>query len=691
MNSSDREKERRMNNTRFSLQDMTPAQRTSLENILDKTNHEYENEYQSLTEKEAIINRHRLQFQASLKSSKNRIQNLLKYSNELDIKRNMIDTERETLESQAAEAFKFIESEIKINEETLSRSQHELELVLQKLTYAKTTANQLQKKVNDLENIEGRLILRETELENKIKESNENRPKRAPEKIKQEIDVINKNIPEVNKQIQSRENYIVQREMRKVQFQSERSNLEKKMESIQKVISEHLQKSGLKNDAIRTSISSKIERLTSLETTRTEKKMTITNMRSRIDHQTQKVEELTKNLKDIIQKVEDTKNKLSKKLDETETSIQKYQELKNLIEVTRARRMKSDTQLSNELMSIRQEYRKAQKKFGSERYAIEEAKKKKKELKEALKSYQQQLFQSDVEYKKLKLKKEELNQLEFQIQEEEIRNERQYKLDIITLDDLQKNIGRGQLKMKQLMDDRLDLLSPTITTVERYKSLSEIERKYEEEAKVLNTSMSIKDLKKELNKTLNSIENLKFECTKFKEQKKFNKKQLLLKKVDLEHARNIQQYFEHEKLTHDQNQTEEKLVFLRSKEFEIFDLIRKIEKKNEEILERKKNLKIKLVHISEVIEKEKMKNFGSNVSLAVTPGFDSECNNDVRNVEMPPLQLFDVRKIVQFDKLEKFFRTIQVEKRIWCNLVNPSSITSILETWNNEIQKFLDL
>ena len=179
-------------NIRFSLRDVDPAQRTSLENILDKTNNEYENEYKSLIERESIINQHRHQFQSSLKFSKNRIQSLLKYSNELDMKRNMIDSDRKSLESQIAEAFKFIESEKKINEETFTRTQHELELVNQKLTYSKKNSEQLQKKINDLENYEKKLNERQIELENQIKKSNQNRPKRSPAKIKQEIDSITK-------------------------------------------------------------------------------------------------------------------------------------------------------------------------------------------------------------------------------------------------------------------------------------------------------------------------------------------------------------------------------------------------------------------------------------------------------------------------------------------------------------------
>ena len=169
-----------MKNIRFSLQNMNPSQRTSLENILDKTNNEYENEYQVLTEKEAIINQHRVQFQNSLKHSKNRIQNLLKYSNDLDSKRNMIDSERSSLETQVAEALKYIESEMKINENTLSRTQHELELVLQKLSYTKTNSTQLQAKLNNLESIEQKMISRQTELEDQIDKSNKNLPKRSP-------------------------------------------------------------------------------------------------------------------------------------------------------------------------------------------------------------------------------------------------------------------------------------------------------------------------------------------------------------------------------------------------------------------------------------------------------------------------------------------------------------------------------
>ena len=87
-------------------------------------------------------------------------------------------------------------------------------------------------------------------------------------------------------------------------------------------------------------------------------------------------------------------------------------------------------------------------------------------------------------------------------------------------------------------------------------------------------------MKKSLKQIYSSIEDLKFECTKFKELINYNKQQLLLKKVDLEHAINIQQYFEHEKLSKDENEPEEKMIQVRIKEFEVDDLIRKIEKKN---------------------------------------------------------------------------------------------------------------
>ena len=50
----------------------------------------------------------------------------------------------------------------------------------------------------------------------------------------------------------------------------------------------------------------------------------------------------------------------------------------------------------------------------------------------------------------------------------------------------------------------------------------------------------------------------------------------------------------------------------------------------------------------------------------------------------------NIDKIINFDKLQKLYRTIQIEKGIWRSLVNPSSITSILETWNDQLQKLQD-
>lgn len=680
-----------MSNTRFSLRDYDPAQRTSLENILDKTNDEYVNEYKSLTEKEAIINKHRLQFQSSLKKSKNRIQNLLKYSNELEMKRNMIDSDRATLESQITEAYKFLESEIKITEETFSRTQHELELILQKLTYTKSNSEQLQKKLNDLENFEKKLNERQIDLENKIQKSNQSLPKRSPDKIKQEINVLNRNIPEVNKQIQNRENYIVQREMRRIQSQNDRLKLNNQIESIKKGISELLQKSDIKNESARIMISSKIDKLTSLETARVEKKIIINNIKSRIEFQEKKIDEITNTLKNTIQKVEDTKNVLTKKSNETELSKQKSKEFKESIENLISKRKKNDSNKVSELLTIRKEYKKTQKNCGAELYRIQQNRNQKKELKETLKNCEQQLFQIGVEFKKLKLEEKELNQLEEEIQEQELNEERQFKLDIITLDDLQKNIGRGQLETKKIMKDQLELLSPVVKKIDQYKNYEETEKKFDDETQVFNTSMNIKDLEKDLNQIYSSIEDLKFECTKFKEQINYNKQQLLLKKVDLEHARNIQQYFEHEILSTDENEPEEKLIQVKIKEFEVNDLIRKIEKKNEMIFDRKRNLKTRLIHIKEVLESENMKNFENNVSLAVAPDFPHYTNNDfMPKSNSLPIYKINIDKIINFDKLQKLYRTIQIEKGIWRSLVNPSSITSILETWNDQLQKFLD-
>lgn len=174
--------------------------------------------------------------------------------------------------------------------------------------------------------------------------------------------------------------------------------------------------------------------------------------------------------------MEDTKNILSKKSNETEVSKQKSKEFKESIENLISKRKKNDSNKVSELLTIRKEYKKTQKNCGAELYRIQQNRNQKKELKETLKNCEQQLFQIGVEFKKLKLEEKELNQLEEQIQEQELNDERQFKLDIITLDDLQKNIGRGQLETKKIMKDQLELLSPMVKKIDQYKNYEETEK-----------------------------------------------------------------------------------------------------------------------------------------------------------------------------------------------------------------------
>ncbi|OHT07823.1 hypothetical protein TRFO_23865 [Tritrichomonas foetus] len=651
-----------MKTTRFSLQDIPSAQATSLENILQETNNEYNKEYKSLTEREAKFYNQKKIYQSSLRSSKKRIKNLVNYSNELELKHKMIESNKESLQSQFEEANNNLDVEISINENTLERLQHENELLIQKYQYYKLNSIQLHSKLDELENIEKNLNERVSNANKQIAQSEASAPKRLPEKIKNEISILSKNIPEVNKKIDGIEDNIVQKELRKIKLQTETSNLKEKSGLLRIEMAENYQKGDVKNESIRNRLSTKLERLSTVEASQTEKVIILNNLKNTVVYQSQKNKKLNKLLKKSYQKVEDMKDLVAQKHKDKQITKQKIEETKEATDALISRRLKNESNKTEELYNIREEFRKLQKKCGAESYKADQIKLQKTELKEINQKLESLLVNCKEETDFLKIERKEIEKLAEKVLDEKIEKERQYKMDLITLDDITKRIGQEQLMHKQLLDDRMQFLS--FPKIEQPKEIE------------------FPELKKSIKSINLEIEALKFECTKRKHQKSTSKQEILLKKVDLEHTKNLLQYLQHEKESFIEKEEEEKLIKLRMKKYENESILKKIEDKQNEILNRKNDLQILQNHLKELSKTQRVTYFGNNVALVVSHDFP-------RFQQSHTIDEFNIEKVVGFDKLVDFYRRIQIEHNIWNGCVKEMTISGILETWNDEIQRYV--
>ena len=650
-----------MESARFSLHDYPPGQKTSLENMLDETNHQYNRGFHSLNERQSLLFHRKRRYNESLKTAKKRINDLMNYSNELEMKQNMIITSQENLEAQTNDANEKIDHEITICERTLIELQHEYELLIQKYNYCKSNSIKLNSQINELQIIDNNLSERIAQAKRSIAKSEENMPKRSPENIRKEMLIVQKNIPQVKTQIELTEDDIVQKEINKIKMQTEISSLKEKIAMMKLDVSEKYQNGDAKNESIRCSIASKLERMTALDSLQNDKTSFLRRLQERINYQIERDKKLTINLKVSAEKIEELTNLINKKEREKKVSSQQIKETKEATKKLMNKRRKNDLKKTSEFFQIRDENMSFQKKCESEMYKLKLIKIKKKELKETLKKLNDLFQKSEEDAKVIKLENKEITKLMNEKKEKDQNEERQFKLDLISLDDLQKNIAREELNYKQLMNDRMNLLDPPFVDSPK--------------------PMKFSHLKKKIKAIKSDVEILRFQYAKLKAQKNVSKQEILLKRLDLEHAKNVHQYLEHEKAKIIPNELEDKLVDNKAKDFDNMDLMKQIEKKHEEILERKRAMQVRTDHINSVINDQRIIHYGSNVSLIVSKDYP-------RTIQRITPEEYEVDKIINYDKLLHFYRRVQIEQNIWSGYVNDISISGILETWADELQQY---
>lgn len=681
-----------MKTARFSLKEVPIEQKTSLNNILDKTNYKYSEEYQTLSERNAILNQQKNQMQSLLRSSKHRISGLLDYSNELDLKRKLLESEMSQLDSQFKDANKFLDSEMEINTESFNRLQHELELIFQKLNDSKSIVDTFRDKLSELEKINQNLNDSIADFDKKIQKIKEKAPKRPPEKIQEEISIINSNIPKANKEIQLKEQAILQKELRKIRFETERAQLKRKEELLRNEIDDVIQNADLKINAIRACVFSKNDKRGDIESSKIDKKNIIYSLTNRIEYQQNRDAELTEKINQTLLKVELTKDNMIRKGKETNQAVRKLNEIQNTTEVILARRTKNESKKTHELLNIRDEYRKVQKKIGSEQYIISQSVVKAKECKSNLNQIDLQIKNLDDVSTELQRESKRVEILYEENREKEIDNEKQINLGLIELDNLQKEIGRQTMIYKEIMDDRLELLSSNSSKISVKYQVKPKEvfdnEKVESESKALIVSNNVKELKIKLKKIFQQIQQLKFECTKAQEQRRITKKELLSKKSDIENMKYIQEYMNHEKISYDDIEAKDKLIKLRMRKYDNDDLIRKIQLKHMSILDRKRKMQIQNDHLNEIIRTQHLKNYGNNVLLAVCNDLNRRNYLDYQKMINSYHQI-NVSKIVGLDKLAEFYRRIKAERNIFTSFVKEASVNNILETWNDELEQLI--
>jgi hypothetical protein len=112
-------------------------------------------------------------------------------------------------------------------------------------------------------------------------------------------------------------------------------------------------------------------------------------------------------------------------------------------------------------------------------------------------------------------------------------------------------------------------------------------------------------------------------------------------------------------------------------------LILKVERHRDSILEKRKRCQRLQQHFDELIAPNRIQNFGNNVHLVIEPR---------RRVQFEPRPVFSqdqINRIVLSQKLNSLLQQAKLEKEIWMRYVDLVSGRGQLETWNRELEKFL--
>lgn len=635
--------------------------------LIRSANAEIDTHLRSLAEQEAALLHRESQLKGLMTKMSERQKQFTAYTDDLLKRKQALDIEKQHFVEEYKETIARIDEEVDSMAKTLANLQHENALLTDRRTTADSSVTQSKRKIEDLERQEENLRALRTKLKEKIAEFERAAPKRTPEKLKLEIDLLNNNIYQAKKQIKEMEDIAVNLELKAISCKTELALLAQSESRIREEKTKLLAIDEVQMDAKRKQLDVQIEMHSISEAKQLETNACIERVREIISDWKALDSDKKARIKRVIERMEQLKDSIQDRKLELETIRSCAQNTNDLLEEIHAKRQRFESEKSTEFSLLKRKSSKTQKRLGQMLFYKNEAEGEVNSLNDFIEDLDKTIGEEDVLSQNLADKKKEIDEMIASDAKADLAEQEKVENDVQLLDSLQRKIAFARQDEKDMRVESMKLIQPK--TIHRPEP----------------TQRNSKKLKKELKAELNTVEELGFQVEAMKAQLESKKKELLMVKSEVDHSSLVYRKVKRESnALADINSMEQKQKLYRMEQDNL-ELTVKIQRKQRAVNDRKKELQTRIKHIHSVEDQQGIRLFGENVALHV-----DRFARDATAFNKSERRHIDAGILLALERIDWQLRKIRIEKSIWCDYAKPASYAAQLESWNEQLNTLIE-
>ena len=634
--------------------------------LIRSANAEIDTHLRSLAEQEAALLHRESQLKGLMTKMSERQKQFTTYTDDLLKRKQALDIEKQHFIEEYKETIARIDEEVDSMAKTLTNLHHENALLTDRRTTADSSVTQSKRKIEDLERKEENLRALRTKLKEKIAEFERAAPKRTPEKLKLEIDLLNNNIYQAKKQIKEMEDIAVNLELKAISCKTELALLAQSESRIREEKTKLLAIDQVQMDAKRKQLDVQIEMHSICEAKQLETNACIERVREIISDWKALDSDKKARIKRAIERMEQLKDSIQDRKLELETIRSCTQNTNDLLEEIHAKRQKFESEKSTEMSLLKRKSSKMQKRLGQMLFYKNEAEDEVRSLNDFIDDLDKTIGDEDVLSQNLTDKKKEIDEMIASDAKADLAEQEKVENDVQLLDTLQRKIAFARQDEKDMRVESMKLIQPK--TIHRPEPTSDS-----------------KKLKKELKAELNTVEELGFQVEAMKAQLESKKKESLMVKSEVDHSSLVYRKVKRESnALADINSMEQKQKLYRMEQDNL-ELTVKIQRKQRAVNDRKKELQMRIKHIHSVEDQQGIQLFGENVALHV-----DRFARDATAFNKSERRHVDAGILLALERIDWQLRKIRIEKSIWSDYAKPASYAAQLESWNEQLNTLIE-
>ena len=635
--------------------------------MIRSANMEIDAHLRSLAEQEAALLHRQNQLKKLVTNMTERHKQFTSYTDDLRKKKQNLDKEMQQSVEEFGEMNAKIDREIDTMSKTLANLQHENALLTDRRTTSESSISESKRKIEDMERKEESLRERKGKLKEKIAECERAAPKRTPEKLKNEIALLNNNIYLAKRQVKDMEDSAVNLELKVISCKTDMALLAQSEARIREERTKLLARDEVQMGAQRKQLDVQIEMQSVLEARQLETNAYIERVREVVADWKALDSDKKARIRRMIERMEQLRDSIQDTKRELVTLLGCAQNTDDLREQIDMKRKKFEMEKSSEFTVLRQKNRRIQRRIGQMILCKDEADEEVESLCDLITEMDGSIKEEDERTKELAERNKEVDAMT-ESHEKEVQEEREkVEKDVQLLDSLQRQIAFAKQDEKDMRVESMRLIQPALVS------------------QPSTAGYDVKKLKKTLKSELDAVENLGFQLASLRAQLETRKREAQVLKSNVDYSSLVYRKIKRESNTViEANSLEQKMKLNRMQQ-ENTQLNLRVERKQQKINNRKRELQTKLKHIRGVEDEQRIQSFGENVALHV-----DRFSKDPNQYNKSERKLVSADTVLAVEKLDWLLRKINIEKSIWCEYAKPATYLSQLDAWNEQLTTMTD-